>query len=113
MRYSYEELVEFRECFVEWLREMNPFIKLPEKAVSTWFVRRIFGKDSLTPEEIATHNDLCHALCQKGAVSRWLRMVDLPALTLRLRSTRCCATRCENWAKREPLHVGSELFGRT
>jgi hypothetical protein len=79
-RYRYEELVEFGECFVEWLRETNPFIKLPEKAVSTWFVRRVFGKDSLTPEEIAAHNDLCRALRQKGAASRWLRVIR-PNLT--------------------------------
>jgi hypothetical protein len=80
MRYSYEELVEFGECFVEWLRETNPFIKLPEKAVSTWFVRRVFEKDSLTPEEIAAHNDLCRALCQKGTASRWLAVIR-PNLT--------------------------------
>jgi hypothetical protein len=116
-RYRYEELVEFGECFVEWLRETNPFIKLPEKAVSTWFVRRVFGKDSLTPEEIAAHNDLCRALCQKGAASRWLRVIR-PNLTKEDRDEllrdgfTCAATRCKNWAKREPLHVGSELFGR-
>ncbi len=175
-RYRYEELVEFGECFVEWLRETNPFIKLPEKAVSTWFVRRVFGKDSLTPAEIPAHNDLCRALCQKGAASRWLRIirpnlteedrdellrdgftcddftpeeheilcdkmrelgqkgaasrwlaVTCPNLTkedrdellrdgfnsadLRLRSTRSCATSCENWAKRvKQLHCTRELI---
>ena len=60
MRYSYEELVEFGKCFVGWLRETNPYIKLPENAVSTWFGCIDFGKDY----------DVCRALCQKGVASR-------------------------------------------
>jgi hypothetical protein len=65
MRYSYEELVEFGKCFVGWLRETNPYIKLPENAVSTWFGCIDFGKDY----------DVCRALCQKGVASRWLRVI--------------------------------------
>jgi hypothetical protein len=111
MRYSYEELVELGKCFVEWLRETNPFIKLPENAVSTWFVHRVFGKDSLTPAEIAAHNAPCRALCQKGATSRWLKVV-LPHLNeedrdelLRDRFT------CTDFTPEEQEILGDKLRG--
>jgi hypothetical protein len=77
-------------------------------------LRIVFGKDSLTSAEIAAHNSVRSALCQKDVASRWLKVIR-PNLTKEKRveilgdgftcadfrpeehEILSCATSCKNW----------------